>query len=169
MLSSRRVLALLVASCAVAAVTMPVVALAHGGSGGRRSGRSHGNPAQICRQVGVSLSGSSRAPRYDGQNGLTEAQLQEVKIACTKLAAAYATERSAVGPALSAEQQALVAAFTQLNGVCPRSFHRPPHGSGPTGASGVTGPTGTTGVTATPGATAAGTTTDAGSATAAAA
>jgi hypothetical protein len=149
MLSLRRVMILLGVCCA--AVAVPVVALAHGGGGGSRhhARASHARAAsrarQICRQVGVSLSGRSDGALHGGYpNGLTEAQVQALQAACNKLAAAYTTERSADSTALMTRQQAIEAARTQLRSVCPRRrhrrHHRRHHGIGPTGPTGPTGP-----------------------------
>ncbi len=117
MLSSRRVLTLLGMSCAVAAVAMPVVAAAHdGGSGGRRSAHSLSGPKRICWKVGVSLSGNSHSARHSSSiANLTEAQVQELRSACTELATAYGVERSADRAAFIANAQALAPALAQLD------------------------------------------------------
>lgn len=150
MLSSRRVLTLLGASCAVAVVAMPVLAVAHdGGSGGRRSAHSLSGPKRICKKLGVSLNGSSHSARHsNGFSSLTEMQVQELKTACNKLAGAYAIKRSAETAAFNANQQALEPELSRLNAACPR-WHRHDrrHGSDRTGATGPTGPTGETGAT----------------------
>ena len=157
MLSSRRVLTLLIASCAVAAVAMPVVALAHGGGGPqRRFGHPQSGPKQVCRKVGVSLSGSAHSGLPgDGHGSLTEPQVQALQAACDKLAPAYATELSTDGVALSSLHQAIEAALAHLTGVCPLSGrHGGHHEAGPTGPTGATGATGSTGSTGAMGSTA---------------
>ena len=95
MLSSRRVLTLLGTCCAMAAVAMPVVALAHGG-GGRQSARSLRGPERTCGEVGVSLGrGPHGGPYGNGHSSLSEAQVTALQTACNNLASAYATERGA--------------------------------------------------------------------------
>jgi hypothetical protein len=155
MLSSRRVLTLLGASGAVAAVAMPVVALAHqSGGGGRGSAHSLSTPKQICRMVGVPLNGNSHSARHANDSAsLTETQVQEMKTACAKLAAAYAVERSAEKAAFTANQQALEPELAQLNSACPRRHDHGHHGHGGTGSTGSTGATGDTGATGSTGAT----------------
>src|SRR5271168_1930926 len=97
MLSSRRVLPLLLSTCAVAAVAMPVVALAHGsGGGGRRSIRSLTRAERLCGELGVFVNGRSHGdrPLSAGRTQLNATQLQELTSACQKLASAYASERT---------------------------------------------------------------------------
>jgi hypothetical protein len=159
MLSSRRVLTLLGASGAVAAVAMPVVALAHqGGGGGRGSAHSLSAPKQICRMVGVPLNGNSHSARHANSSAsLTEMQVQEMNTACAKLAAAYAVERSAAKAVFTANQQALEPELAQLNSACPRPHHHHGHhGHGGTGSTGSTGATGDSGATGSTGASASG-------------
>lgn len=151
MLSSRRVLTLLGACCAVAAVATPVVALAHGGRGGERKASGWLSGAeQTCGEVGISLNGHSYSGLHnDGLSYLSQAQIQALETACNKLGPAYAAERSADSAASAAWQQALAAALTQLNKVCPQWHHHHGHHwggpTGPTGDGGLTGPTGATG------------------------
>ncbi len=147
MLSSRRVLTLLGASCVVAAAAMPVVAAAHdGGGGGRRSAHSLRGPKQICRKVGVSLNGGTHgAQPGSSYSALTETQIQELTTACNKLRAASATERLADSAALETYQQSLEPQLAELASACPRWHGH--HGHGGTGSTGATGPTGSTGTT----------------------
>src|SRR5271168_1428160 len=139
MLSSRRVLPLLLSTCAVAAVVMPVVALAHGsGGGGRRSTRSLTRAERLCGELGVFVNGRSHGDYLVGarHTQLNETQVQELTSACQKLASAYAIQRTAEGAPLNAEHQALKAALIQLDGVCPAWPGHHGDGSGPTGATG---------------------------------
>jgi hypothetical protein len=153
MLSSHRVLTLLAASGAVAAVAMPVAALAHGGGGGRRSAQSLSAPKRICSKVGVPLDGSSHGGTHAngygygyGYGSLTETQVAALKTACEKLAPGYVAEHSADMAALNANQAALEPELAQLNTACPRWHgHDRRHGSGATGSTGATGATGSTG------------------------
>jgi hypothetical protein len=154
--SSRRMLTVLGACVAVAAISVPVVALAHGGGASRRKyalAASHAR--QICRQAGVSLSGQSSDHHGRGHGGLSEAQVQALQTACDKLAAVYTTQRAADSAAFKTWRETVEAARAQLNSVCPpprrRHHHHRHHGTGatgPTGPSGITGPTGPTGSSA---------------------
>jgi Collagen triple helix repeat (20 copies) len=166
MLASRRVLSLLGACGALAAAATPVVALAHGGDKGRGfhgqdTGRGLGqrlsDPEQTCREVGVSLSGRPISGHHEFRHiPFTEAQSKELQEACTTLAAAFATERSAVSKAAMTKQEALQKAVKALPEGCPPRHHRRRRHHrhfGPTGQTGATGPTGTTGTTGPTGAT----------------
>jgi hypothetical protein len=138
MLSLRRILIPLGLCCAVAAVAVPVVALAHGGRDHppRDLTRISAHRAeQICARVGVALGFSGRASDWRGRNHfrrdhfdggrLSETQVQELQAACNKLAAA------------------LGEFDTTVQGIVGSGFaHHPPVGSGPTGATGPTGPFG---------------------------
>ena len=147
--SLRRILIPLAACCAVGAVAIPVVALAHGGGrrGGPRSARSASRARQLCREVGVSLGGRVGHPGRGAGYGLSEAQVQALQTDCNTLASAYTTERSALSAAAATRRQAVQAASSQLLSVCPlprwrHRRHRHHHGFGPTGPTGATGPTG---------------------------
>ena len=151
MLSLRRILIPLAACCAVGAVAIPVVALAHGGGGrrGPHSARSASRARQLCREVGVPLGGRVGRPRRGAGYGLSEAQVQALQGACNTLASAYTTERGALSAAATTRRQAVEAARSQLLSVCPlprwrHRWHRHHHrGFGPpTGPTGATGPTG---------------------------
>jgi hypothetical protein len=154
--SLRRILIPLAACCVVGAVAIPVVALAHGGGGrrGPHDARSASRSRQLCREVGVPLSGRTGHAGRGAGYGLSEAQIQALQSACNTLASAYTTERSALDAAATTRLQAVEAARTQLLGVCPvpRRHRRGRHHhrgfpTGPTGASGPTGPSGATGPT----------------------
>ena len=150
MLSSHRALTLVAASGAVAAVAMPVAALAHGDRGGRRrSAHSLSGPKRICRQVGVPLTASSHGDLHaNGYGRLTATQIEDLQTACNQLAEAYTTEHNEDTTAFTALEPEL----SQLNAACPRSHghhgHHGHHGSATTGSTGSTGPSGTTGVVA---------------------
>ncbi len=152
MLSSHRVLTVLAASGAVAALAMPVVAIAHdGGGGGRGPSRSLSGAKRICREVGEPLGGASHSGLHDnGYGSLTETQVTELKTACAKLASAYKIEREEDLAAFKANQLALGPELAQLNAACPGRHDHWHHGrdtSGATGATGSTGSTGSTGAT----------------------
>jgi len=155
MLSSHRVLTLLAASGAAAAVAIPAVALAHDGTGGggragRRSAHSLSSPNRICGKVGVPLNGSSRGLHANGFGNLTDTQVTELKAACSKLVTAYGKERGAD----EAAQQLLEPELSQLNAACPRWHGRDRrHWTGATGATGSTGSPGSSGSTGSTGAT----------------
>jgi hypothetical protein len=167
MLSSRRVLSLLAACGALAAIGTPVVAFAHGGDNGRAvHGRDiqaqddgHGfgrlySPERICRKVGVSLSGRPiRGLHEFGHSRFSQAQIKELQAACAKLAEAFKTERGAVSAPAMKKQEAIEKAIKALPEGCPPRHRRdqrhrdfaPTGATGPTGSTGSTGATGATG------------------------
>ncbi len=157
MLSSHRVLTMLAASGAIAAVAIPAVAVAHdggrgGGGGRRRSAHSPSGPGRICREVGAPLKGVSQDGLHaNGFANLTETQVTELTATCGKLATAYGELHKAD----EAAAQLLEPELSQLNAACPR-WHGPDrrNWTGATGSTGSTGATGSTGSTGATGSTA---------------
>ena len=149
MISLRRISISVGACCLLAAVIVPVVALAHGGAGGRHGHarvsafRWDRHVRRLCGPAAVGLSGGGHGfghyrrvlPAY---RDLSETQQHELQSACEKLAAAYKTERGAVRSAAKTWHETVQAARATLEGACPR----PLYPIGPSGASGPTGPTG---------------------------
>lgn len=172
MLSLRRILGVFGGCLALTAVTVPVVALAHGGGHHKRGNHGVSNVARlsaharnICRRAGMSMtsSGSFGHHGFRGSHGveLTATQTKELEAACTKLGAAFQTERSADEAAFTAEREALKAAKEKLLAACPTAqgrghFRRFENRLRKDRAradrlrfAAVTGPTGPTGPTAT--------------------
>jgi hypothetical protein len=151
MLSLRRILGMISGVLALTAVTVPVVALAHGGGpGGRHHSKANeasvGNQARhICRGVGTSMTGPmgpikgsfgrgdrahfARHRMFSGDFGghgfggpeLTETQTKELQAACAKLGAAFETKQKADAAAFEAARAAIMAARQKLEAACPRS------------------------------------------------
>jgi hypothetical protein len=172
MLSSRRVLSLLAACGALAAIGTPVVAFAHGGDKGRGvhgqdiRGQDNGHgfgrvyrPQRICRKVGVSLSGRPISGLHEfGHGRFSQAQIKELQAACAKLAEAFKTERGAISAPAVKKQEAIEKAIKALPEGCPPRHrlnhrHRDLGQTDATGAPGATGATGSTGSTGSTGAT----------------
>ncbi|HVR05421.1 MAG TPA: hypothetical protein VMS02_05220 [Solirubrobacteraceae bacterium] len=140
----------------MAAVAVPVVALAQGGGDAPRPYVAHlsaKRAERICAEVGVSLGkrihGRFRRNHVDG-GWLSETQVQELQAACEKLATALgefdASMQSILGSGPPHHPVGGPTGPTGPTGPFGGHHHQPPC-EGPTGPAGPTGPTGATGPT----------------------
>jgi len=128
MLIRPRVMVLSAAFCVFAAIGAPSAALAHH-RGREHFGRlvHHGKQVQrVCAEAGVSLNGRPRW-KWDGHglSSLNETQVNELKAACEKLAAAYAVKRQAEEAAGKTLWEALKPARAKLDEACPAVTEHP--------------------------------------------
>ena len=138
MLIRPRVMAMFVAVCVLAPMTLASVAQAHRGHFRRHGVFGTPQVGSVCAQVGVNVGGHAYGFKHDLAHAasahdpavgtLSETQTKELTAACEKLATASGVKHTAVEAASKTFWEALKADHAKLDAACPALTEHHEHG-----------------------------------------